>query len=133
MLGGKEGRGKASKKPSLDCCCLREGRTGTWPACAREGVVFSSKRTETASFFLIKFGLFADASRQILSCQMTQKIGYRKEAVDVGDGNSTLESGASGLRFTDVSGPLARPIICVQAKFTEKFKALEGRDLKERV
>lgn len=134
MLGGKEGRGKASKKPSLDCCCLRKGRrTGTWPACAREGVVFSSKRMETASFFLIKFGLFADSSRQILSCQMTHKIGYRKEAVDVGDGSSTLESGASGLRFTDVSGHLASPIIWVQAKFTEKFKAMEGRDLKERV
>jgi len=54
---------------------------------------------ETVSFFLIKFGLFADASRQILSWQMTQKIGYRKEAVNVGDGNSTLES------FVDVSGP----------------------------
>jgi hypothetical protein len=59
---------------------------------------------ETASFFVIKFGLLADASCQILSCQMTQKIGYRKEAVNVGDGNSTLESDASGLRFADVSG-----------------------------
>jgi len=60
---------------------------------------------ETASFFLIKFGLFADASRRIRSCQMTQKIGYRKEAVNVGDGNSTLESGAPGLMFADVSRP----------------------------
>jgi hypothetical protein len=58
------------------------------------------KRMETASFFLIKFGLVADASRQILSCQMTQKIGYGKEAVDVDD-----VSGASGLRYADVSEP----------------------------
>jgi hypothetical protein len=54
---------------------------------------------DIVSFFLIKFGLFADASRQILSCQMTQKIGYRKQGVNVEDGNSTLES------FVDVSGP----------------------------
>jgi hypothetical protein len=69
---------------------------------------------------------------------MTQKTGHQKESVDVGDGNSTLESGACGLlcviwlRFTDISGRLVRRIMWVQAKFADRYKAMEGRGLNVR-